>query len=423
MGDLVDLLIPEEQQEGTEVEVSAWLKRVGDSVVQDEPICELTTDKAVVELAAPATGVLVEVLVKVDTRVELDAVLGRIRVETSSEAPMAKAPLSKPEAEAGASDEPAASSSGPAAVDGEARPSPHPAVLRYARLQGVNLGAISGSGKDGRVTAADLGRPGAIAKTTLATRPADRAPTPSSPSGAPSVLGRSRLVRHDPMRRSIARHMADSVQTAPHVTAAFSCDLTRVMAHREAHKASLASQGVKLTFTAYFLQAMADGIREVPEVNSRWHDDGLEVFESVHVGVGTALEDQGLVVPVVRDVQALDLEGCARQLTELTETARAGKLKPSDMRGSTISMSNHGVMGSLFAAPIIINQPESAILGVGKLEKRAMVESDGGVDHVRVRPMVYVTLTIDHRALDAFHTNRFLSTFVNTIQEWPTGQA
>jgi 2-oxoglutarate dehydrogenase E2 component (dihydrolipoamide succinyltransferase) len=217
------------------------------------------------------------------------------------------------------------------------------------------------------------------------------------------------------MRRAIARNMAESVRTAPHVTAVFECDLGRVIAHREARKAELAERGIKLTFSAYFVRAAVAALRAVPEVNSRWHDDALEVFESTHVGVGTALEDRGLVVPVVRDAQDLDLEGTADVLGRLIEKARAGKLSPAEMRGSTFTLSNHGVMGSLMASPIIIQPPESAILGLGKLERRAVVVEDA----VEIRPRMYVTLTIDHRALDAFHTNRFLTTFCETLESWP----
>jgi 2-oxoglutarate dehydrogenase E2 component (dihydrolipoamide succinyltransferase) len=402
---LIDLVIPEDQQEGTELELGKWLKAVGDAVKKHEPVAELVTDKAVVEIPAPVDGVLREQLVAPDTEVAVGQVIGRI--EPGEAAPDPEAPTVDVRAPAAA---PPARSSTRGSVEPGDRPPAHPAVARFARARGVDLAALTGSGKQGRVTRADV-------LSALGEAAPRARPRPVSPP-APEIEGPSRRVPHDPMRRTIARRMTESVLTAPHVTAAFPCDLSRVVAHREAHKAELAERGVKLTYTAYFLRAAAAAIREVPEINSRWHDDALEIFESIHVGVGTALGDQGLVVPVVRNVQDLDLEGTARALTEVTEKARAGKLQPADMRGSTFSVSNHGMMGSLWATPIIINQPESAILGLGRVEKRAVVETTDGEDAIVIRPMLDVTLTIDHRVLDAFHCDRFLAKFVETIERW-----
>jgi 2-oxoglutarate dehydrogenase E2 component (dihydrolipoamide succinyltransferase) len=216
------------------------------------------------------------------------------------------------------------------------------------------------------------------------------------------------------MRRSIADHMVRSMATAPHVTSVFEADLSAVMAHREAHKAGFESRGAKLTYTAYFVRATVAAIEAVPEANSRWRDDGLEVFDEVHVGIATSLGNGGLIVPVLRNAQALDLEATARGVQDLADRARAGTLSPADVQGGTFSISNHGVSGSLVATPIIINQPQSAILGVGKLEPRAVVR-DG---QIVARPMLYVTLTIDHRVLDGFSANAFLTRWVETIERW-----
>jgi len=174
-----------------------------------------------------------------------------------------------------------------------------------------------------------------------------------------------------------------------------------------------------LTLTAYFLQATVDAIHAVPEANSRWTDTALEVFDSIHVGVGTALEEGGLVVPVLRDVQSRDLFQTAHGLNDLVTRAREGHLVPADVRGGTFTISNHGVSGSLVATPIIINQPQSAILGIGKLEKRPVVVEESGVDRVVIRPRCYVTLTIDHRVMDGHQANRFLETFVARLTNWP----
>ncbi len=191
--------------------------------------------------------------------------------------------------------------------------------------------------------------------------------------------------------------------------------MTAVIAHRQKHREEFAKRGVPLTFTAYFLQAIVDAIRAVPEANSRWTDASLEVFESIHVGVGTAIEEGGLVVPVLRDVQSRDLFATAQGLNDLVARAREGRLTPADVRGGTFTISNHGVSGSLVATPIIINQPQSAILGVGKLEKRVVVLEEGGEERIAIRPRCYVTLTLDHRVMDGHQANRFLQTFVNRL--------
>jgi 2-oxoglutarate dehydrogenase E2 component (dihydrolipoamide succinyltransferase) len=204
------------------------------------------------------------------------------------------------------------------------------------------------------------------------------------------------------------------LHTAPHVTTVFEADLSAVLEHRERHKDEFARRNVQLTLTAYFLQAAVAAIRAVPEANSRWTEDALEVFDSVHIGVATAL-DTGLVVPVLRDVQSRDLFETASALEDLVARAREGRLSPVDVRGGTFTISNHGVSGSLVATPIIINQPQAAILGVGKLEKRPVVVSENGEDRLVIRPRCYVTLTIDHRVMDGHQANRFLQTFVKWL--------
>jgi 2-oxoglutarate dehydrogenase E2 component (dihydrolipoamide succinyltransferase) len=153
----------------------------------------------------------------------------------------------------------------------------------------------------------------------------------------------------------------------------------------------------------------------VPEANSRWTDEALEIYTAIHIGVATAVEGVGLVVPVLRDAGARDLLGIARALEDLVSRARAGKLTPADVRGGTFTLSNHGVSGSLLAAPIIINQPQSAILGIGKLERRAVVVGQGEAEQIAVRPRCYVTLTLDHRVMDGHQANRFMEAFVDTL--------
>ncbi len=265
-----------------------------------------------------------------------------------------------------------------------------------------------------------------------------RAPPPegedgSSPSGGGAPAGgggglsarpaapeapRSRSVPHTPMRRRIAERMTESVATAPHVTAVFEADMGAVLAHRAANRAAFEAAAVPLTITAYLVMAAAQAMKAAPGVNSRWHADRLELFSDVNIGVGTALVDGGLIVPVIHRAQLLSLEGVARRLADVTARARAGTLAAGDVAHGTFTISNHGVSGTLLAAPVIIVQPQSAILGVGKLQKRVVVRDVGGTDAIVVRPMCYVSLTIDHRALDGAQTNAWLTRFVEVLEGW-----
>jgi 2-oxoglutarate dehydrogenase E2 component (dihydrolipoamide succinyltransferase) len=239
-------------------------------------------------------------------------------------------------------------------------------------------------------------------------------------SSSASASAKSHSIQHTAVRKRIAAHMVESLlHTAPHVTTVFETDLSAVIAHRSAHRAQFQQRGAPLTFSAYFLAATVDAIKAVPEANSRWTDTALEIYDDVHIGVATAVEGVGLVVPVVRNAQSLDLLGLARRLDRLVSAARSGRLEPADVRGGTFTISNHGVSGSLLATPIVINQPQSAILGIGRLEKRAVVVEAGEEEKVVVRPRCYVTLTIDHRVMDGHQANRFLQTFVRKLEAWP----
>ena len=208
------------------------------------------------------------------------------------------------------------------------------------------------------------------------------------------------------------------MHAAPHVTTVFEADLSAVLADRARQREEFARRGVPLTLTAYFVRATVAAIRAVPEANSRWTDTALEIFEDVHVGIATAVEGVGLVVPVLRDADERDLFETARGLDELVRRARAGELTPPEVRGGTFTISNHGVSGSLLAAPIIINQPQAAILGIGKLEKRPVVLEAGDELKIAVQPRCYVTLTLDHRVMDGHQANHFLSVFVATLTGW-----
>jgi 2-oxoglutarate dehydrogenase E2 component (dihydrolipoamide succinyltransferase) len=273
-------------------------------------------------------------------------------------------------------------------------------VRKLLKEHGLEASQVAGTGKGGRITADDVLKHAESQKTPGAAKAQGKIP--------------SHMVKHSQMRRSIAQHMVQSVAAAPHVTSVFDADLTKVVAHRDANKAEFEKRGAKLTYTAYFVKATVDALKAVPEANSRWHDDALEIFDDINIGVATALGAGGLIVPVITKAQDLDLYGIAERLQDLTERARGEKLDPRDVQNGTFTISNHGVSGSLIAAPIIINQPQSAILGIGKMERRVVPASDSGNETV-VKPMCYVTLTIDHRVLDGFQANQFLTSFVGAL--------
>lgn len=392
-GPMIDVLAPVEQ-EGTKAVVRSWLKAVGDRVAPDDPLVELETDKVTQEIPAPVAGILSEILMQGGEKAEPGAVLGRIRQEEAAAAePVVIA--AEPELRRL-----------PAAAEHYS-----PAVRRAAEEYDIDPATVDGSGKGGRVTRADMD---AAHEAVRAARPVQPIVPETPPAG-----GCSRAIRHTPMRLVIAEHMQMSVSTAPHVTAVFEADFSAVLRHREKNKQAFAASGVALSYTAYIVSACVAAMKAVPEVNSRWFDDRLEVFDDVSIGIGTALGNDGLVVPVIRAAQDLSLSGIAARLQDLTTRARAKTLTPADMRGGTFTISNHGVSGSLLATPIIINQPQSAILGVGKLEKRVVVREVEGVDTIQIRPMAYVSLTIDHRALDGHQTNAWLARFVETLEGWP----
>lgn len=412
---MIDILAPQEQ-EGTKATVRAWLKKVGDTVALDEPLVELETDKVTQEVPAPAAGILAEILLTSDNEAAPGALLGRLR--PAGEAAAAASPPAGVAAPVPAA-QPAAAAV-PAGLETRLSPSAKRAVKEF----GIDPAGVTGSGHAGRVTRADIERaaaaqasrpvPVAAASPVI---PAARPAPPDMPAGGV----RSHSIPHDSMRRRIAEHMSHSLSVAPHVTAVFEADFSAVMAHRRANKASFDKAGVNLTFTAYFIAACVQAMKVAPSINSRWHDDHLEIFDEVNIGIGTALGEKGLVVPVVRGAQDLSLQGIAARLHDLTDRARQGRLVPADMRGGTFTISNHGVSGSLVATPIIINQPQSAILGIGKLEKRVVVREVGGVDTIQIRPMAFVSLTIDHRVVDGHQTNGWLSRFVEVLENWPQG--
>jgi 2-oxoglutarate dehydrogenase E2 component (dihydrolipoamide succinyltransferase) len=398
---LIEVRVPQEQ-EGTKAVVRAWLKQVGDSVAENDPLVELETDKVTQEVPAPGTGVLAEILLDTDAEAVPGALLGRISADftpanagaegvRSSAAPRAEAPRN---------------SAGPrhsAGNDVETRLSP--SVRRACLQHGIDPARIDGTGRNGRVTREDVDRAVASATVVSVGKPATAQPRQFSAQDIP----------HDRMRLTIAENMIRAVSEAPHVTAVFEADFSAVAAH----KAAMAVQGKKLSYTAYIVKAAAEAMAVAPAINGRWEKDRIAISPTIDVGVGTALGEKGLVVPVVKDAGKLTLEQIGTKLDDLTRRARDGKLARAEVSGGSFTISNHGVSGSLLAAPIILHQGQSAILGIGKLQKRVIVRELNGQDAMVIRPMAYITLTIDHRVVDGHQTNAWLTRFVEILETWP----
>lgn len=419
----LSVLMPQLGESVVEGTVSKWLKQEGDPVREFEPLLEVTTDKVDTEVPAPAAGVILKLL----------AAPG-VTVKAGTPIALIGQPEAEPAAAGPASGQTAASApSTPAAPLNPGRLGRgelgfiSPVVAKLAQEHALDLKQISGTGLGGRITKQDvlkfLETRSVTPSPQLPNPPAPQFPAP--PPSAP-LLPRARVPSADSvipvegLRKQIAEHMAHSVRTAPHVTTVFEADLTQVLAHQAAHKAEFARAGVKLTLTPYFLGAVCTGLRAVPVVNSQWVEAAagaqIVVKPELNLGVAVAL-DEGLIVPVIRQADEKSLLGLARAVNDLAGRARAKALKPDEVQGGTFTLTNHGVSGSLFATPII-HQPQSAILGLGAVQKRVGVVSVAGQDALVIRPMVYLSLTFDHRVLDGATADQFMRVVKTALEEW-----
>jgi 2-oxoglutarate dehydrogenase E2 component (dihydrolipoamide succinyltransferase) len=398
---MIEVRVPAEQ-EGTKAVVRAWLRRVGDLVFENEPLVELETDKVTQEVPSPAAGVLTEILLDTDDEAEPGALLARIDDSSPAQVGVQEA-------------KPTTQSTAEAPIGAPApRPAPgsnlelrlSPSVKRALQQHNIDPSRIQGTGRDGRITRDDVDRAVASATTVGVGEPATAQPRQFAGGDIP----------HDRMRLKIAENMVRAVSEAPHVTALFEADFSAI----SAHKAAMAAKGIKLSYTAYLIKAAAEAMAVAPAINGRWEKDRIAVSPTINIGIGTALGEKGLVVPVVKDAGSLSLEEIGRKLDDLTSRARSGNLAASDVSGGSFTISNHGVSGSLLAAPIILHAGQAAILGVGKLEKRVVVREVNGQDAILIRPMAYVTLTIDHRVVDGHQTNAWLTRFVEVLESWPS---
>ncbi len=422
------VMMPQLGESVIEGTVGRWLKQIGDPIDEFEGLLEVESDKVDTEIPAPAGGTVLEIYIPEGETVSVGTVLALIGKpgETVGGAPSAApAAVSQPAPEPSvvAASAPAAMPTGNGHGQNggsEAMPRVSPVVANIAAEHNIDVNAIVGTGMGGRVTKKDI--LAYIEAGPTAPAPA-RTPAPAMPQAAPSdhvhkapaAPGKpGELITLSKMRRRIAEHMVESkLHTSPHVTTIFEADLSAISAHRAANKADFASRGVNLTFTAYFVAAIAHALRAHPMVNSQWTDEGILLKPEVNIGMAVAIDD-GLIVPVIKHADELSLAGIARTVNDLAERARKSQLVPDEVQGGTFTITNHGVSGSLFATPII-NQPQVGILGVGAIQKRVIVLEN---DAIAVRPMVYIGLTFDHRVLDGASADWFVAEIVKTLEGW-----
>jgi 2-oxoglutarate dehydrogenase E2 component (dihydrolipoamide succinyltransferase) len=298
-----------------------------------------------------------------------------------------------------------------------------PVVAKIAAEHGVNLQQVQGTGLNGRITKNDVltfvesgkRRPEHVEGSKVA------ATSPATPTFQPSNLQPvtvkpiegDQLIKHTAIRKQIAEHMVMSKHTSPHVLTVMEADMSRVIKHRSANKDVFARDGINLTFTAYFMNAIVAGLKAYPNVNSSWTDEGVLVHKAINIGMATSLGEEGLIVPVIKGADNLSLLAMARTVNDLANRARSKKLQPDDVKGGTFTLTNHGISGSLFAFPVI-NQPQCGILGVGAMQKRVVVIDDA----IAIRPMVYLSFVFDHRILDGASADWFLAKVKETLENW-----
>jgi 2-oxoglutarate dehydrogenase E2 component (dihydrolipoamide succinyltransferase) len=384
--------------EGTIVE---WLKRPGDWVEADETVALVSTDKVDVEIPAPASGRLERILVEAEETVAVGTPLAEI---DASARPGEAHPEEHHEAPA---KEPGERTDG----EPDRRGFHSPVVRRMAEKHGIDLSQVEGTGVGGRIRKRDV--IAHIESSPSASEPPLHIESPyQSEEVAPASTGNGdaapeRREPMSPMRKQIAAHMLASRQTSAHCTTIVEVDMTAVAARRGELKESMARRGAPLTYLAFVAQATVEALQRHPIMNASIEDEEIVYHDAVNLGIAVALE-QGLIVPVIRDAQRLSLEGMAAAIGDVAERARAGELEPDDVHGGTFTITNPGQFGAVLATPII-NQPQVAILDLEAVVKRSVVVEQDGAEAIAIRPMTYLCMSWDHRALDGAQAARFLA--------------
>jgi pyruvate dehydrogenase E2 component (dihydrolipoamide acetyltransferase) len=438
-----DIVMPQMGESIVEGTITKWLKKPGDKIQRDEPLFEISTDKVDAEIPAPASGVLQDIKVAEGTTVQVNTVVGTIASDgegaaapkaapekkaapapaaTKAEAP----PQAAPQADGTTSAAPPATPAAPKRDEDEhARSSP--LVRKIAREHNVELSQVSGSGLGGRITKQDIlafiegqpSAPAAPAPVSTSASYTSTAPKPTAPQRptAPAAIPGD-LVPLTQMRKIIAQRMIESRRTSAHVHAMFQVDLTRIVSLRNKLKSSFEQRnGARLTFMPFFVRAAIIALQQFPIVNASLEGEGIRYHRHVNVGIAVAL-DWGLIVPVLKNADELNFLGLQRGITDLGERARSKKLKPEEVEGSTFTVTNPGQFGAVFGLPII-NQPNSAIMGVGGITKTPLVVTDkDGNDSIAIRSVVHLTLGYDHRLIDGAVADQFMALVKKTLESW-----
>ncbi len=430
----IKVIMPKLGESVIEGTVNQWLKHEGEAIQEYESLLEVETAKVTTEIPSPAGGVILKILVQEGETVNVGITLAWIG-QPGEEIP-------------GESDgTPEALSPDAQKFEKNLSPKndslPHndlgfisPVVAKLAAENKLDLALVTGTGDKGRITKKDVleylkqDQPGSLEKTGEAPwetpgsgdlfKPTDQPYTPLGKPGANKIKPVSTLettgdqvIPLTSKRKVIAEHMLSSKRTSAHVTTVMEADLSRIAEHKQTNRSLLERDGMKLTYTPYFVAATALALAENPGVNSSWSEKGIMLHRSINIGVAVSLGDEGLIVPVIHQADHMSLVGLAKTINELAEKARTKKLTPDETTGGTFSITNHGTGRSLFATPII-NQPQCAILGVGAITKRAVVINDA----IAIRLMVYLSLTFDHRILDGAAADEFLAKIVDTLENW-----
>jgi pyruvate dehydrogenase E2 component (dihydrolipoamide acetyltransferase) len=459
-----DVLMPQMGESIAEGTIVRWIKQVGDQVDRDEPLFEISTDKVDAEIPSPAAGRLAEIKVKEGETVPVNsvvAVIGAAGEAVAAETPKAEGSAVEPpavsaveppvvsaveppvvsaveppavsavepalpEAAAGQTETPATPSTDEGADDAgdEAhRQKSSPLVRRIAREHNVDITQIQGTGINGRVTKSDIlefiesgaNKPPAAQKPAAAKPPAAK-PAAPPPAGLAYAAGENvKVVPMSVMRKKIAEHMVLSARTSPHVYSVYEVNFARVAGLRERKKAEFEAAGARLTYTAFIAKVIVDALRQFPIVNASVDGSNIVYRKDINLGIAVAL-DNGLIVPVIRNADERNLLGLSRAIDDLAARARAKKLNPEEVQAGTFTITNPGVFGALYGLPLI-NQPQVAILGVGAIEKRAVVVDDA----IAIRPMCHITLGYDHRLIDGADGGRFLQFVKERLEGFEEG--
>jgi pyruvate dehydrogenase E2 component (dihydrolipoamide acetyltransferase) len=424
-----DVIMPQMGESIFEGTITKWLKKPGDKVQRDEPLFEISTDKVDAEIPAPVSGVLQEIKVSEGTTVQVNTVVGTISDGGSAAAAKASAPASAPAEKKEAAKpaptpppQPAAEVRHEAEIhDEDVRSSP--LVRKIARENNVDLSQVTGTGLGGRITKQDImafierGPEIAAAAPTPSAPPVQAPPARSAPAPAPAAIPGD-VVPMSQMRKIIAQRMIESRRTSAHVHAMFEVDLTRIVNLRNKLKSGFEQRnGARLTFMPFFVRAAIIALQQFPIVNASMEGESIRYHRHVNAGIAVAL-DWGLIVPVLKNADELNFLGLQRGITDLGERARTKKLMPTDVEGSTFTITNPGQFGAFFGLPII-NQPNSAIMGVGGITKQPMVITDkDGSDSIAIRSVVHLTLGYDHRLIDGAVADQFMALVKKTLENW-----